>query len=179
MFPIMKKIIILSVLICINVFAICAQRFEITNQNTLSHIISEGKPQRFLISPFAICVYDSIEYFVYHNWFHKNDNNIISFEYTSTFNAKNTTSQEEKETRCKKLQTSSYIAIVELADSITKASVSYNNDTLILFFKIGYPFSNTIEKEISIKAKNKNLRHYYGYGGIAGKDKKPVVILYE
>ena len=97
MFPIMKKIIILSVLICINVFAIYAQRFEITNQNTLSHIISEGKPQRFLISPFAICVYDSIEYFVYHNWFHKNDNNIISFEYTSTFNAKNTTSQEEKD----------------------------------------------------------------------------------
>ena len=179
MFLIMKKTIILLTLISINVFTSNAQHFEITNKNVSSHLIAEGKPKNFLFSPFAICVYDSIGYFVYHNWFQKNDDKITPFEYTQTFQKKNTTSQEEKEKRCKKLQTSTYIAIVELTDSIYKASTTYNNDTLNLFFQIGDILSHTVEKNITIKAKNPNLRHFYGYGGKGGKNKKPVVILYE
>lgn len=175
----MKKIIITIVFIltCFSSIAV-AQNFEITNNNTSARLIKSGTPKRFLIDAFAICLYDSLEYIVYHNWMDYNKHGIVPHSYYRQFQKLNNTNVSEKQERCKTLKNSKYIAIVELPDSILKFKQTYINDTLHITCQKGKYLENILGTT-SIKATTKGLKMFLGYGGLGGKQKKPVLILYK
>ncbi|MBQ8751038.1 MAG: hypothetical protein IJW32_06075 [Clostridia bacterium] len=173
----MKNFIFLLTLFLVTLTA-PAQNFEITSKHKPVKLITEGKSNRYYISPLFICSLDSPEYIVYHNWNDENMFHIDIFHYSRMNYFQNLATKQEKEARCEILNKSEYIALIELPDSITKISKSYTNEKLYYKCHCWYKYIDNLTDTIEITSSHKNMKLFYGYGGIGGKNKKPVIIFY-